>query len=105
VQIKTRVAGMLAVTASAVALMGAPAFASDSPVFGNIVGDGNLALISGNSVMIPVDVPIDVCGVGLAVLGLAGAGCDGGAAVLTDSGNTVNNTVNNAVNNAAPAGG
>jgi hypothetical protein len=104
VQIKTRVAGVLAVTASAVAMMGAPAFASDSPVVGNIMGDGNLSVLSGNSVLIPINVPINVCGAALAILGLADAGCTGGAAVLTDSGNTTNNTTNNAAPTAAPAG-
>jgi len=106
VQIKTRVAGVLAVTASAVAMMGAPAFASLSPVVGNTVGDGNLSVLSGNNVQIPINIPINVCGVAVAILGFGAAGCTGGAAVLTDSGNTTDNTVNNAAPAApaAPAG-
>ncbi len=105
-QIKTRVAGVLAVTASAVAMMGAPAFASLSPVVGNTVGDGNLSVLSGNNVQIPINIPINVCGVAVAILGFGAADCTGGAAVLTDSGNTTDNTVNNAAPAApaAPAG-
>lgn len=94
-QIKTRVAGVLAVTASAVAMMGAPAFASNSPVVGNTVGNGNLSLLSGNNVQIPISIPIDVCGNALAILGFANAAtCCGGAAVNFDSGNTTTNNNN-----------
>ena len=37
-QIKTRVAGVLAISAAAIAIMGGPAFASNNPVADNIVG-------------------------------------------------------------------
>ena len=37
-QIKTRVAGVLAVTTAAVALIGGPAFADNSPSVGNVTG-------------------------------------------------------------------
>jgi hypothetical protein len=62
VQIKTRVAGVLATSAAAIAIMGGPAFASNNPVVGNIVGNGNIPILSGNNVQIPVHVPVDICG-------------------------------------------
>ena len=87
-QIKTRVAGVLAVSAAAIAIMGGPAFASNNPVTGNIVGNGNIPILSGNNVQIPVQIPVDVCGNALAILGFSNAGCFGdSAAVLDDSGN------------------
>jgi LPXTG-motif cell wall-anchored protein len=53
-------------------------------------GNGNggvLSVLSGNNVNAPVSVPVDVCGVAVALLGGANAGCDGGAASNT----TINN--------------
>lgn len=78
-QIKTRVAGTLAVTAAAVAMIGGPAFAG-SPHVGNIIGNGNIPIASGNNVQIPVSAPVNVCGVAVAILGFSDAGCQGGAA-------------------------
>jgi hypothetical protein len=85
---KTRVAGVLAATASAVAMMGAPAFASNSPDVGNITGNYNVSALSGNNVQIPVQVPVDICGNALAILGFANASCQGGAAAFLDSFNS-----------------
>ena len=86
-QIKTRVAGALAVSATALAIMGGPAFASDTPVTGNIAGNGNIPILSGNNVQIPVLIPIDICGNGaLGILGFANASCVGGAAALLGTG-------------------
>ena len=51
-QIKTRVAGVLAISAAVIAIMGGPAFASNNPVVGNIVGNGNIPILSGNDVQI-----------------------------------------------------
>ena len=87
-QIKTRVAGMLAVTAAAVTMIGGPAFASNSPSVGNVTGVGNLSLLSGNLIEIPISLPINVCGAAVSILGFSSAGCQGGAAVISDSGNT-----------------
>lgn len=86
-QFKIRAAGVLAVTASAVALMGAPAFAQTGPS-GNINGLGNLGVLNGNTVNVPLSMPISLCGGALAILGFAEAGCRGGAEVIVDSGNT-----------------
>jgi hypothetical protein len=44
---------------------------------------GVLSLLSGNDVNAPVSAPIDVCGVAVALLGGANAGCEGGAATNT----------------------
>jgi hypothetical protein len=76
VQIKTRVAGVLAASASAVALMAVPAFATTGPITS---GDGSI--LSGNQIIAPITVPVNVCGNALAILGFAGAGCQGGANV------------------------
>ncbi len=87
-QIKTRVAGVFAVTAVAVAAIGGPAFADNSPSVGNVTGLGNLSLASGNNIEIPVNVPINICGAAVSILGFSNAGCLGGAGVISDSGNT-----------------
>jgi len=76
VQMKTRVAGILAVSASAVALMGAPAFASTGPVT-----SGSGSLLGGNQVYAPVSIPVGACGNAVAILGVANASCVGGATV------------------------
>ena len=86
-QMKVRAAGVLAAAAAAVAMMGAPAFASVGPV-GNIAGNGNLSIVSGNSVYAPVSIPVNACGIGLAILGFSNANCVGGAASFVDSFNT-----------------
>lgn len=75
-QFKTRAAGVLAASASAVALMAVPAFAGSGPVTS---GDGSI--LGGNQVIAPITAPINACGNALAVLGLAGAECRGGASV------------------------
>jgi len=85
VQMRTRVAGVLVAAASAVALMGAPAFASNSPSVGNVTGLFNLSVLSGNNVQNPTQMPVDICGNAIAFLGFATAGCEGGAAAFLDS--------------------
>jgi len=67
---------------------GGPAFASNNPITGNIVGNGNIPILSGNNVQIPVQIPVDICGNAVGILGFANASCVGGAAaLLDDSGN------------------
>jgi ChpA-C len=49
-------------------------------------GNGNagvLSLLSGNDVNAPVSAPVNLCGVAVALLGGANAGCEGGAASNT----------------------
>jgi hypothetical protein len=47
---------------------------------------GNLSILGGNQVSAPVSVPVDLCGNAAAVLGIATAGCQGGAEVLAHRG-------------------
>ena len=73
---------MLAATAAAVAMMGAPAFAQSGPVnVGNVTGNGNISTDSGNYIYAPTNAPSDTCGIALAFLGFAEASCQGGAEV------------------------
>ncbi|MFB4302584.1 chaplin family protein [Actinomadura sp. NTSP31] len=48
---------------------------------------GNMSILGGNQVYAPISAPINVCGNAIgAILGIAQAGCKGGAAVITDGG-------------------
>jgi hypothetical protein len=85
-QFRKRAAVVLAASASAVALMGAPAFAAsahdNSGPSSTWITSGNGSILGGNQIFIPINVPIDVCGNAIAILGIAGsAGCQGGASV------------------------
>ena len=52
-----------------------------------MISQGNFGLLNGTQVLAPIQAPIDVCGVAVAVLGQAFAGCEGGAsATLGDHG-------------------
>ncbi len=85
-QFKKRAAVVLAASASAVALMGAPAFASTAHTAASgpsstWITSGNGSILGGNQIFVPINIPIDVCGNAVAVLGIAGAGCHGGSSV------------------------
>lgn len=94
-QMKTRVAGVLATSAAAVAMIGGPAFASPAhhhwggnvQVTKNIqvIKTGNINIITGNTIYAPITIPINVCGNAVAVLGVAEASCQGGAGVFSNS--------------------
>jgi LPXTG-motif cell wall-anchored protein len=49
---------------------------------------GNGSILGGNQVNVPVNVPVNVCGNAVALLGLAAAGCEGGASVSGHPGNS-----------------
>jgi hypothetical protein len=83
VQMKTRVAGVLAMSACVVGMMGAPAFASTHNV--HIYNIKNDVILSGNTVNIPITIPVDVCGNAIAIFGFAEASCQGGAGVFFNS--------------------
>jgi ChpA-C len=86
VQMKTRVAGVLAASAAAVAMMGAPAFASPAHHhYGQETNVGNISILSGNTIYAPISIPINVCGNAIAILGVAEASCQGGAGVFNNS--------------------
>jgi hypothetical protein len=78
---KTRVAGVLAASATAVAMMGAPAFAGTGGGGGGPTTSGNGSLLSGNQIIAPISIAIDACGNAIAILGIAHADCQGGAFV------------------------
>lgn len=68
---------IVAAAASGVLLTGAPAMAAD-----DIATSGNGSILGGNQLVADLDVPINVCGNGIAILGLAGGSCvDSGATV------------------------
>lgn len=71
---KFAAASVVAAAASGALLLGSPAYADNDT-------SGVGGLLSGNQAVIPISIPINVCGNSLAVLGLAGAGCRGGASV------------------------
>jgi hypothetical protein len=71
---KLTAAGAVAVAASGVMLLGSPANAGVST-------RGDDGVLSGNQVLIPISIPVNVCGNSVAVIGIAGAGCKGGASV------------------------
>jgi hypothetical protein len=61
------------------------AFAQTGPG-GSAVTSGMGSVGGGNQVFAPITVPVNVCGNAVAVLGIAGAGCQGGASVHGHSG-------------------
>jgi hypothetical protein len=69
---KLTAAGIMAAAASGVMLLGSPANADTR-------GDGGV--LSGNEINVPITAPINVCGNSIAILGIAGSGCRGGATV------------------------
>lgn len=71
--------GLAAGALASVALFGAPAHA-------DIHTSGNGGVLSGNQVVAPISIPVNVCGNSVAVLGIANSGCLGGAAVHNHGG-------------------
>ncbi|HIV59100.1 MAG TPA: chaplin, partial [Candidatus Stackebrandtia faecavium] len=49
---------------------------------------GNNGLGNGSQVLAPIQAPINLCGNSVAVLGVSGAGCDGGSAAQMEAANT-----------------
>lgn len=52
------------------------------------VTTGNNGVGNGNQVVAPIQVPVNICGNAVAVLGVAGAGCDGGSVAHQEDGLT-----------------
>jgi hypothetical protein len=65
------------------ALPGAGVAYAAGPGNGNVTGNNNTSLGSGNTITAPVSVPINLCGISAAILGFANAECHGGATVNT----------------------
>ncbi|GAA3237988.1 chaplin family protein [Actinocorallia longicatena] len=75
---KFAAAGTLAFSVLGAVLASSPALAHPNPVT-----SGQNAVLSGNQIIAPVSIPIDICGNAVAVAGTAGAGCQGGASVVS----------------------
>lgn len=71
---KLSATGVLVAATSGVMLLGGTANAD--------VGTSGIGgVLSGNQVIAPIAIPVNVCGNAITVAGIAGAGCDGGASV------------------------
>jgi hypothetical protein len=71
---KLTAAGIVAAAASGALLIASPANAG-------IDTNGSGGILSGNQVIVPVSIPVNVCGDSIAILGISRAGCRGGASV------------------------
>lgn len=71
---KLTAAGIVAAAASGALLMASPANAG-------IDTDGSGGILSGNQVIAPVSIPVNICGNSIAIIGISQAGCRGGATV------------------------
>lgn len=71
--------GVVTGAVAGAALLGAPAGA-------DIHTSGKGGVLSGNQVVAPISVPVNVCGNAVAILGIANAGCVGGAGVHNGGG-------------------
>jgi hypothetical protein len=58
---------------------------------GNVTGNYNVPVLSGNTVTAPVSAPVNVCGISLALLGFANSSCEGGASSKIIGGTTESN--------------
>jgi hypothetical protein len=67
---KALAATAIAAAAGSVLFAGAPAMAHS-----NVFTSGNGSILGGNQIVADLDVPINVCGNAIAVLGVAGASC------------------------------
>ncbi|MFD0557476.1 small secreted domain DUF320 [Stackebrandtia endophytica] len=59
---------------------------AEGGTLGDMVSSGNNGVLNGTQLQAPIQVPIDVCGNAIAVVGAAGAGCHGGADAEIESG-------------------
>jgi hypothetical protein len=71
---KLTAAGLVALAASGVLAMASPAGAG-------IDTNGDGGILSGNQFLVPVSIPVNVCGDAIAIVGRSRAGCRGGASV------------------------
>jgi hypothetical protein len=71
---KLTVAGLVVATASGAILLASPAGAG-------IDTDGSGSILGGNQVIVPISIPVNVCGDAIAIVGRSRASCRGGAKV------------------------
>ena len=66
---------------------------------------GNGSILGGNQINVPVSAPVDICGNAAGILGLAGAGCDGGASVSNGGGSGGSGGIERTSGNGSKLGG
>jgi hypothetical protein len=71
---KLTAAGLVAVAVSGALVLASPANAG-------IDTNGDGGILSGNQILVPVSIPVDVCGNAIAIIGRSRAQCRGGASV------------------------
>jgi uncharacterized protein YwlG (UPF0340 family) len=69
---KLTAAGLVAVAVSGALVLASPANAG-------IDTNGDGGILSGNQILVPVSIPVDVCGNAIAIIGRSRAQCRGGA--------------------------
>jgi hypothetical protein len=77
------------ISAGMLLIGGAPAMAA--PL--DWTSTGNIGLLNGNQVYIPAQVPVNVCGLAIGILGDASAGCEGGASAVYNGGGSAQHLV------------
>ncbi|MCY9787366.1 DUF320 domain-containing protein [Nocardiopsis sp. EMB25] len=76
---KALAASAITAAAAGVLFTGAPAMADD-----NIFTSGNGSILGGNQLVADLNVPINVCGNAIGILGVAGASCVGSDAKVIE---------------------
>ena len=74
---KTRVVGAMIAGVAAVTMLGGPALADTNT-------SGDFGLGSGNQVQVPINVPVNVCGNSVGILGVANSAAKCGAVGIND---------------------
>lgn len=74
---KALAATAIAAAAGSVLFAGAPAMANS-----NVFTSGNGSILGGNQLVADLDVPINVCGNSIAILGISGASCNNSGATV-----------------------
>jgi hypothetical protein len=81
---RTVAVGLL--SAGLVLAAGGPAFADRSAKHakggGDLTSIGNVGILNGNQIYMPIQIPINVCGNAIGILGNAAASCEGGASAV-----------------------
>jgi hypothetical protein len=95
---KTFARGALVAGAVAVAAVGAAGTAQADPLT-----TGNDGILNGNQAVVPIQVPVNVCGNAVAVAGISGAGCDGGAVANLSESRDLTSTGNHGIGNGNQA--
>jgi hypothetical protein len=49
---------------------------------GDLTSIGNVGILNGNQIYMPIQIPINICGNAIGILGNAAASCEGGASAV-----------------------